>query len=192
MPKTFPIIDFTSPAPCTGDNGGNRRVVTRGPSLAPQYSCGIRLTTHQAFDAIENSKAKMAWMFISTASSLCQTLDYHRQSNPKSNQPLHDAQVRLFWSVYKIEKGLSLRLGRASTIRDSEITLPIAPDEPRSIRVGRIQGKVYDQLYSPEGLSRTYEERIAVADALAMELRDLISEARLDNLVRSMSSFFLT
>lgn len=75
-----------------------------------------------------------------------------------------------------MEKGLSLRLGRASHIRDEDITLAWESD-PKDIRAARIQGKVYDQLYSPSGLSRTQNERVVIAQSLVQELRSLIDEA---------------
>jgi len=119
----------------------------------------------------------MAWTFISTAASLCQTLGYHRLYPQKeTNQAPQAAQASLFWTVYKLEKGLSLRFSRSSNIRDAEITLPLDLHEPRGNRLGRIQGNVYDQLYSPEGLSRPDDERGRMAEALARELRGLINE----------------
>lgn len=75
-----------------------------------------------------------------------------------------------------MEKGLSLRLGRASHIQDEDITLAWESD-PKDIRAARIQGKVYDQLYSPSGLSRTLNERVVIAQSLVEELRSLIDEA---------------
>jgi len=122
----------------------------------------------------------MAWTFISAASGLCQTLGYHRQHSSRENgQPLRAAQELLFWTVYKLDKGLSLRFDRPSNIRDAEITLPFDPDEPQATRLGRIQGRVYDQLYSPVGLSRPDEERGHIAETLARELRELISETHI-------------
>lgn len=75
-----------------------------------------------------------------------------------------------------MEKGLSLRLGRASHLRDEDITLACESDS-RDVRAARIQGKVYDQLYSPGGLSRTHNERVVIAQSLVEELRSLIDEA---------------
>ena len=124
----------------------------------------------------------MAWTYISTAAQQCLTLGYHRLRKV-TGQPLQAAQANLFWTIHKLDKGLSLRLGRASTIRDSEITMPPSPDEPRSTRLARIQGQVYDHLYSPAGLARPDYERGLVAEALARDLRELISEVHLELLV---------
>lgn len=90
---------------------------------------------------------------------------------------------QLFWTVYKFEKGLALRLGRSSNLRDSDITLPRNPNEPRSVRLGCLQGKVYDQLFSAEGLSRPNIERQNRVAVLAGEIRGVIEETRAEALV---------
>jgi hypothetical protein len=106
--------------------------------------------------------------------TLCQTLGYHRLDSPKNaNQHM---QSDLFWVVYAYEKGLSLRLGRYSAIRDSEESSPRHANQHRSIRLGRIQGKAYDQLYSPEGLKTSSATRCEVANGLAQELQSIIDE----------------
>ncbi|KAF2803421.1 uncharacterized protein BDZ99DRAFT_512173 [Mytilinidion resinicola] len=96
---------------------------------------------------------------------LCQTLRYHRRhSRGGTDQPLRASQECLFWTVHRIEKGLSLRLGRPSNIHDAEITLEMNPDEPRHTKVASIQERAYDQLYSPAGLSRPDEERETIKE----------------------------
>ncbi|KAF2238759.1 hypothetical protein EV356DRAFT_563475 [Viridothelium virens] len=153
----------------------------RLPLLLPASTEVIAALTLGTFNAVENSKAKVAWKFISAASDLCQTLGYHRlRSQNEHDKPSRAAQERLFWTVYAFEKGLSLRLGRSSNIRDAEITLPFVADMPRSVRLGRINGMVYDQLYSPAGLSRLADERSHMAEILAGDLRELIKETRAD------------
>ncbi|KAI0149689.1 hypothetical protein F4776DRAFT_174560 [Hypoxylon sp. NC0597] len=153
--------------------------LSRLPLLLPASMEVIAALTLGAFNAIENSKATMAWTFISTASDLCQRLGYHRLRSSRETDPSRrSAQESLFWTVHKHDKSLALRLGQPSNIRDAEITLPLNPDEPRPTRLARIQGKVYDQLYSPAGLSQLDAERGHRAEALAVELRGLIDETR--------------
>jgi hypothetical protein len=119
----------------------------------------------------------MGWRFVSAAADLCQTLGYHRARPVRDGEhELRSAQTRLFWVVYRMEKGLSLRLARPSNIHDSEITLPPDPNEPRFVKQARIQGRVYAQLYSPTGLARHDKERGEVAERLAVELRELIGQ----------------
>lgn len=86
--------------------------------------------------------------------------------------------------MHKIEKGLSLRLGRASNIRDSEITIPFDKKDALHSRLARIQGRIYDRLYSPAALGQDVEERGRVAEALAGELRQLIDDMHVEIFVR--------
>ncbi|KAF4436610.1 hypothetical protein FACUT_6205 [Fusarium acutatum] len=127
-----------------------------------------------AIYSVEESRASQSWTLISTAMTLCQTLGYHRLDSPKD---VHQyVQYDLFWVVYAYEKGLSLRLGRCSGIRDSEVSLICQENQHRSIRLGRIQGKAYDQLYGPEGLNTSNATRCEVASGLAQELQSIIDE----------------
>lgn len=96
-----------------------------------------------------------------------------------------DNKLRLFWSVYCLDKGLSLRLGRASTIQDYDISL--TPTFNRIdiaelwksiytlwITLARIQGKVYELLYSPAALRQPETERVAHARRLAAEMQESV------------------
>lgn len=91
-----------------------------------------------------------------------------------------------------MDKSLSIRLGRGSTIQDYDISIgmpivPLAGDPGLRawtrlhiiwIKVASIQGRVYEQLYSPGALRRDINERIAIAKQLADELE----ETRLDQI----------
>lgn len=122
-----------------------------------------------------------AWTYISSAVNHCQTLRYHRISNhPDPKQAMGND---LFLSVYKFEKGLALRLGRPSGIRDTEITLPVVCSGNRATRSARIQGQVYDQLYRLGGLS-DFGERGRLARLLAEEVRGILMEIRAEISVR--------
>lgn len=109
------------------------------------------------------------------------------RSSAEADESLRAAQERLFWTVHRLEKGLSLRFGRASNIRDAEITLPIGPDSPRARRLSRLQGNAHDQLYSPRGLSQPADQRKLLAKTLAEELRGLINETHVEI---SVSAYF--
>ena len=127
----------------------------------------------------------MAWMFASTATNLCQTLGYHRLSSAETTDDA-DSLVKksLFWEVYTLDKSLSLRLGRASNIPELGITILPDPDEIRCVTLARIQGKVYDQLYSPWALTQSDALRIRTAESLAGELQKLISLCQREDFVR--------
>ncbi|KAI4863796.1 hypothetical protein F4820DRAFT_359771 [Hypoxylon rubiginosum] len=155
--------------------------ISQLPLLLPASIEVIAALTLAAYNSIENSKATAAWTFISAASDLCQRLGYHRVRPTREIDPtVRTTQEHLFWTVYRLEKGLSLRFGRSSTIHDAEITLPIDANELQSTKIARIIGKVYGRLYSPTGLSRSNDDRGRVAEELAGELRDLINKIHLD------------
>lgn len=113
---------------------------------------------------------------LSSALSMCQTLGYHRLNPRDSQDSAQQAKERLFWTVYSYENGMALRLGRSSGIRDSDITLPRQPDEPRYLHVSRIQRQVWDRLYSPAGLATPAHERGLVVQDLAGQLRAVLED----------------
>jgi hypothetical protein len=121
----------------------------------------------------------MAWTFISSAVDLCLTLKYHRQRPvPETEKPRQMAQNRLFWTVHRIDKSLSLRLGRPSNIHDEKITIPMTPEDPSPSKLAMIHGRVYSQLYSPLGLAQSDEDRGHLAEDLASEVRELVDHIR--------------
>lgn len=120
----------------------------------------------QASYAIDISRPSLCWALTSTAARLCQTLGYHRSVASPDDRKL-DIQLkkRMFWYTYILDKSLSLRLGHSSTLQDFDITLDlpeVSPDTRLSmwevmyqhwIRIGRFQGRIYEELYSPQALS---------------------------------------
>ncbi|KAI3343016.1 fungal-specific transcription factor domain-containing protein [Ustulina deusta] len=151
------------------------------PLLLPATIEAVATLAFGASYAIESSKATLAWTYISSAANLCQTLGLHRLANPGQNDGSQETQANLFWLVFLLEKSLSLRLGRPSNLRDAEITTPL-PSEAnirRCSRTSMIQGKIYDQLYSPAGLARLDIERGVIAQTLASELREMIDENKI-------------
>ncbi|CAM1508091.1 Fc.00g049390.m01.CDS01 [Cosmosporella sp. VM-42] len=142
-----------------------------------------------AFHAIELSKPSLSWILVSKASELCQTLGYHRISSMKKDdrEELEYKQL-LFWSVYYLDKSLSLRLGRASTIPDWDITVPdpvsdtpsnslLAPHFYIWCVTARCQGKIYEQLYSPESITQPDHVRTSRVQALVQELGAITAQA---------------
>lgn len=121
------------------------------------------------------SKPTLAWSLACAASQLGQTLGYHRLSSlRKDDAATKDAKVRLFWSIYILDKALSLRLGRATAIRDSDMSIPETFSDPRWIKTSRVQGKIYEYLYSHEALARPEHERSSDAQNLAAELQGML------------------
>lgn len=126
--------------------------------------------------------------FVSAAVNHCRTLGYHRLSEraATSSRAATDPENtrRLFWSVYIMDKTLCLLLGRASCLQDFEIdalqpALSIDPgrrpwDENfvSALELARIQGRIYDQLYSPSALKAAKEQRANIIMALEKDLDD--------------------
>lgn len=148
------------------------------------------LTTAQAFHAVELSKPSLAWTLSSKASELSQTLGYHRAESLKkevADKPtvhgMHWHQF-LFWNVYYIDKCLSLRLGRPSTIPDWHVTMPEPSlreplEDPMLpwfviwIRTSKIQGQIYEMLYCPAAMAQPYHVRQTRVHELVSMLHDV-------------------
>ncbi|GES58084.1 fungal-specific transcription factor domain protein [Aspergillus terreus] len=156
--------------------------------LMPATADTITALALGAIHAIEISKPSFALTLTSTASHLCQTLGYHRVSSMEHDtESVRQDKINLFWTIYSIDKALSLRLGRAATIQDYDISVPLTPYifgnvEPWStiytlwIHHARIQGNVYEQLYSPKALNQPEEQRVIQARKLAAELQWTVME----------------
>ena len=113
---------------------------------------------------------------------MSQTLGIHSiVSMPQIRPEARVQQTRVFWLIYIFEKGLSLRLGRSSTLRDRDIAIPV-PDMTstseiayfgrlkKMVELARLQGKIYDQLYSAAALVEPQVTRTTRARSLASEL----------------------
>ena len=90
----------------------------------------------------------------------------------------------LFWSIYFIDKSLSLRLGRPSTIPDWDITVPQPTTNDSipeavlayfvlSIETARCQGNIYEMLYAPKSTTQPDEVKQARVEALLSDLQNL-------------------
>lgn len=137
--------------------------------------------------SIEFSTSSLSWSLSSKASELCQTLGYHRQLPHVGRQSVEPRYTQfLFWTTYYIDKSLSLRLGRASTIQDWEITAnpPSASDDQEPVlaffvlwvKTAKCQGNIYEMLYAPGSMTHSDEMRQSRVDFLASTLREIAQE----------------
>ncbi|KAL0937838.1 fungal specific transcription factor domain protein [Colletotrichum truncatum] len=159
------------------------------PLMLPAKMESIEALLVAAVYSVDVSKASLAWLFTSTAASLCQTLGYHRVSRARSESAgPRDIKTLLFWHAYMLDKALSLRTGRASVIQDWDITLPRRVDntmvaDPWGIVItawiqqAEIQHRVYEQLYSPVALAQSEEERIETVRRLEAEQKAIMAAA---------------
>ncbi|KAM0811811.1 putative Transcription factor domain-containing protein [Seiridium cardinale] len=125
--------------------------------------------------AIESAQLTLAWQLSSLACQLCLKLGYHRQSiDLNETEDVNKKRAVLFWVAYALDKNLSLRLGRSAVLQDSKITLSrtLEPfeqfDNQRQtlqnwLIHAQVQGRVYEDLYSPTALSGSAEKRLRTA-----------------------------
>ncbi|KAL4769844.1 hypothetical protein BDW60DRAFT_224682 [Aspergillus nidulans var. acristatus] len=136
---------------------------------------------------LHRGKVSTAWTFISRASLMCLALGLHSSHTmvPEQQNPVQ-RKMFLFWAVYALEKAVALRLGRPSTIRDQDITIPrpsldrkmtsLAYNRlPDWIDVASLYGRLYDSLYSPTALTQPGSVRASRTSALASELERIIA-----------------
>ncbi|KAL7798921.1 hypothetical protein V8C43DRAFT_276605 [Trichoderma afarasin] len=148
---------------------------SRLPFLLPASMEVIAALAMGSLHAIELCKDVLAWTFSSSASHLCQTLGFHQDSFLETDgEDVKKAKQRLFFTIYRIDKSLSLRLGRSSNIQEYNVSLACEPMDMRWNKSANIQGRVYDELYSSFGLSRPYSDRLHSVKSLSGELQLLI------------------
>lgn len=129
--------------------------------------------------AIEISKPSLAWRLNTAACQLCLTLGYHRATNQLGeSDDVRRQRAVLFWLAYILDRALALRLGRPPVLQDYEITLPRKLEHLGEFECHRetihsfmvhaeVQGKIYEELYSPAGLARPVEQRKETAQRCA-------------------------
>lgn len=118
---------------------------------------------------------------------MCLALGLHSSHAMVSEQEnAVQRKMCLLWAVYALEKAVALRLGRPSTIRDQDITIPrLTLDRkmtslaynrlPDWIDVASLYGRLYDSLYSPTALTQPSSVRVSRTSALASELERMIA-----------------
>lgn len=195
----FSILSFASPDQDLGSHVRREDLVRQGllcrenletslstlPFHLPSDQDHTEALIMAAFYAIDNSKPSLAWSFCSASAQKCLSLGLHRDHVANEKNNFRNQNQWLFWTTYVIDKALSLRLGRPSNLPDYDITV-LPPDpaqapgpEPWSfadltfvswIHVARIQGRAYEELYSPAGLRQPDQVRRARVKAMADEV----------------------
>ncbi|KAL4908269.1 hypothetical protein BDW74DRAFT_174956 [Aspergillus multicolor] len=131
--------------------------------MDPSYEMLLALTL-SAIYALDSSRNSLASVIVRAASHATRVLEYHSQNVGMDASGELNTKGLLFWIIYFLEKMLSLRTGRTSSIVDTEITLPLPQASPSlqfdfmdsirsSIKVAGLAGRVYTELYSREALS---------------------------------------
>ncbi|ORY67589.1 fungal-specific transcription factor domain-containing protein [Pseudomassariella vexata] len=160
------------------------------PLLMPATLENIEALLMGASFAIDLSRPSLAWLLTSRATHMCRALGLHQESSVRNDSPrVRSDKALLFWSTYMLDKGLSLRLGRASILQDYDISLPSVLEkthgsltQPSSailslwIKHSEVQGNIYQRLYSPGALRQTDATRMKQVEILVNDLKFLLSE----------------
>ncbi|KAL3464789.1 fungal-specific transcription factor domain-containing protein [Aspergillus heterothallicus] len=133
--------------------------------------------------AQEEFDIQRCWTYLSLAFNMCQMMGLHRNTTTISDpSPVADAKRHAFWSLYTIDKNISLNIGVTSHFQDhdidTELYSPSLDYRQRSwdlihlitVEFAAIQGKVYDQLYSIGASRAPEEERLARIQSLSVDL----------------------
>lgn len=131
----------------------------------------------------------LQWSLTTAAAGHCLTLGYHREKKLQQlSEPEAERARRLFWHVYISDKNLSQRLGRVFTIQDWDVDAKPCPisSDPRQAPwdlalksftdLARIQGRIYEKVYSPAAKARVATDRLVDISVLESELYQWHSE----------------
>ncbi|KAG7429741.1 putative transcriptional regulatory protein [Fusarium oxysporum f. sp. raphani] len=133
---------------------------------------------------IQNEAAPvLARSLVNAGLSHCQMMGYHREVTYQKDQSgFADNKRRLFWTLYVFDKTNSLHFGNASRVQDFEVDAhyPTIPDDPAekpwtelfrlAVRLAKIQGLIFDKLYSVAGLQSPAVDRRQWIDALVADM----------------------
>ncbi|KXJ88162.1 hypothetical protein Micbo1qcDRAFT_235958 [Microdochium bolleyi] len=170
------------------------RALSKFPILTPATFENIKALCFGAIRALFTAKPAILWTLTSKALNMCQTLGYHRIQTHRNDAPLmRDQKIWMFWVMYMTSNAVSLRLGRPSVMPDYDISVPVPkPDETsfnrfsnavvRCMQFSRIQGKIYEVLYSYGALSQPPQIRAQRANMLAEDLRAIYMQIKQDGI----------
>ncbi|KAI9375133.1 fungal-specific transcription factor domain-containing protein [Aspergillus egyptiacus] len=133
--------------------------------------------------AQEESDIQRCWAYLSLAFNMCQTMGMHRSvTSLTDSSAVAESKRHAFWSLYTIDKNISLNIGVTSHFQDHDIDTDFyTPSEDLryrswdlinliTVEFAAIQGKVYDQLYSIRALRATEDERLLRINTLSVDL----------------------
>lgn len=122
--------------------------------------------------AQDESKPLLCWTLVSCAARHVLSLGYHRKASMKNCTQLEmDDKKHLFWTVYMFDKNMALNLGRTPNIQDYDIDMDmfglsqnpgIRPWDEAAvafIELSKLQGMMYEKLYSFAALNSSPEQR---------------------------------
>jgi hypothetical protein len=162
--------------------------LARLPLMMPATMENVEALLLGASFSVDVSRPSQAWLLTSRAAHMCRTLGMHQESSMRNDSAAVKAdKALLFWSTYMLDKGLSLRLGRASVLQDYDISIPTVLEKTHGaqpsqailslwIKHAEVQGKIYQRLYSPGALRQSEAARAQQVELVATDLRFLLVE----------------
>ncbi|KAI1742080.1 hypothetical protein F4680DRAFT_412808 [Xylaria scruposa] len=164
------------------DRNFNIGIETYNVMAVPSFENVLALTMG-VIKAQSEAKPFLACTLASAAANHCHTLGYHREKLYQADHTeVSRTKRRLFWTLYVFDKNMSLLLGRSSSFQDIEIDVhhpPLSIDEGRrpwdewfrlAIRLAKVQGQIYDRLYSVAGMQSQAAKRRDCIESLKMTL----------------------
>ncbi|KAH7245479.1 hypothetical protein BKA59DRAFT_475858 [Fusarium tricinctum] len=148
----------------------------------PDYALALLMVSNYY---LQQCRISMSWNTLAAAAQMCQTLGFARDILPRpETREAKQRRAKLVWYLHMNDKMLALRLSRPALIRDGEITLNFealeadGSDGPTPVigkwaRICDLQGRIYDNLYSPRALLQSDSQREAQARNLAANLHTL-------------------
>ncbi|KAK2740009.1 hypothetical protein CKAH01_07178 [Colletotrichum kahawae] len=151
----------------------------------PAHVRSVQALVLGASHAIELAKPWLAWRLICFAAQLAIAAGFHEKAFMENNEnEIKKTKMLLFWYVFAVEKGLALRLGRASVLRVCDITVP---KDMKSLSLSRpwktlvpfwvwnatMHDKLYESLYSRAAATCSDEDIVRAADRLLAELKEV-------------------
>ncbi|KIX01705.1 uncharacterized protein Z518_09431 [Rhinocladiella mackenziei CBS 650.93] len=111
---------------------------------------------------------------------MVQDAGYHRLP-PYTVNPTASKKRLVFWTVYALDRGMGLNLGRSPTLQDCDISVdrPKMPEEIRDVwgamylgwlDYAELQGHIYEQLYCARAQKQPTKVRAELARGLASRL----------------------
>ncbi|KAK8098807.1 uncharacterized protein PG998_012048, partial [Apiospora kogelbergensis] len=147
--------------------------------------------------AIDVSRPSLAWLLTERAANMCRTLGLHQEHTLRGDSAeTRRNKALIFWSAYMLDKGLSLRLGRASVLQDYDIGVPAVLERTALrddyggvagsghsaailslwVKHAEVQGRLYQRLYSPGALRQPEAARAAQVGLLMADVQFLLRE----------------
>lgn len=145
----------------------------------------MTLNNKQATLAQDKTDVNACRLNASCAARHAISLGLHRKSSYAGlSEQEADERCRFFWSIYNHDKSVSLTLGQPSILQDHDIDVEVYRPSPNIAfapydranaafhRFARIEGMIYNRLYSASALKKSNEERLAIAGELSQTLED--------------------